>query len=174
MSFCNTFRLRLETHYNFSMKNYKRLIETPIGTLIAITDGVAIRVLDFADDTVEIESSKHPLLLQLSNELNEYFDGDRMSFTVPLAPDGTPFQQHVWEVLRAIPYGETISYAQEALLFGNPKATRAVANANGKNPIAILIPCHRVIASNGSLGGYSGGLWRKEFLLALEQKGLSF
>lgn len=143
-------------------------IYTPIGTLIAEFDDEAIISLDFTDRPHECEPSNHPLLVQLQIELAEYFAQKRQIFTLPLAPSGTPFQQKVWEILQTIPYGETISYAQEALLSGNPKATRAVANANGKNPISILIPCHRVIATGGGLGGYSGGVWRKEFLLRLE------
>lgn len=153
---------------------YSRLIVTPIGTLIATADEQAIIALDFTDEAPSIHHhTDHPLLLRLETELSEYFGGVRRDFTLPLAPEGTPFQQRVWDVLRTIPYGETISYGQEAILFGNPKATRAVANANGKNPISILIPCYRVIASGGRLGGYSGGLWRKEFLLELEKKALS-
>lgn len=151
------------------MKQYECLIETPIGTLIAVTDGEAITVLDFADDALDIEPSGHPLFLQLSNELEEYFSGKRTVFTLPLNPHGTMFQKEVWETLRTIAYGETLSYAAEAKRFGNPKAVRAVANANGRNPIAILIPCHRVIATGGGLGGYSGGVWKKEFLLELEK-----
>lgn len=146
-----------------------RLITTPIGTVIAECNDKAIISLDFTD-TPSINNSDHPILLQLEKELREYFVGKRTSFTLPLHPIGTPFQMSVWETLITIPYGKTISYAEEAKKFGNPKATRAVANANGKNPIAILIPCHRVIATGGGLGGYSGGLWRKEFLLALESR----
>jgi len=119
---------------------------------------------------VLVQNSDTPLLIRLEEELREYFEGKRKIFTLPLAPDGTPFQKKVWETLRIIPYGETISYAEEAKLFGNAKAVRAVASANGRNPISILIPCHRVIATGGGLGGYSGGLWRKEFLLAVEKK----
>lgn len=145
-------------------------IKTPIGTLLAVTDGSAIISLDFADDSVDGDSSDHPLLVQLSQELEEYFAGERSVFTLPLNPAGTLFQKQVWETLLTISYGSTISYAQEAQRFGNPKAIRAVANANGRNPIAILIPCHRVIATGGGLGGYSGGVWRKEFLLKLENK----
>ena len=89
---------------------------------------------------------------------------------MPLAPIGTPFQTNVWHTLEQIPYGETVSYAKESEMLGRPSAVRAVASANGKNPIAILIPCHRVIASNGGIGGYNGGIWRKEFLLELEAK----
>jgi methylated-DNA-[protein]-cysteine S-methyltransferase len=138
--------------------------------MIAVTDGEAITSLDFTDDASMIENTDHPLLLQLEKELGEYFVGERTSFSLPLNPTGTPFQKSIWETLRTIHYGETISYATEAKLFGNPKAVRAVANANGRNPIAILIPCHRVIATGGGLGGYSGGIEKKEFLLVLEKK----
>ncbi|MDD5117866.1 MAG: methylated-DNA--[protein]-cysteine S-methyltransferase [Sulfuricurvum sp.] len=145
-----------------------RLIKTPIGEMIAMTNGEVLTSLHFTYDAYIVHNSRHSLLLRLEEELHEYFDGKRQTFTLPLAAEGTAFQQKVWETLRSIPYGQTISYAQEAQQFGNPKAVRAVANANGKNPIAILIPCHRVIATGGGLGGYSGGLWRKEFLLQLE------
>ncbi|MCX6073117.1 MAG: methylated-DNA--[protein]-cysteine S-methyltransferase [Campylobacterales bacterium] len=147
-----------------------RIIDTPIGKMIAIADEKTITSLDFTDETHEGISSDNPLLLRLEEELREYFEGKQSTFTLPLSPNGTPFQKKVWETLCTIPYGGTISYATEAERFGNPKAVRAVANANGKNPIAILIPCHRVIATGGGLGGYSGGLWRKEFLLALEKE----
>jgi methylated-DNA-[protein]-cysteine S-methyltransferase len=146
-----------------------RLIKTPIGEMIAMTNGEVLTSLHFTYDAYIVHNSRHSLLLRLEDELHEYFDGKRQIFTLPLASEGTIFQQKVWETLRTIPYGQTISYAQEALQFGNPKAVRAVANANGKNPIAILNPCHRVIATGGGLGGYSGGLWRKEFLLELEK-----
>lgn len=145
------------------------IIDSPIGKIIATADEVGITSVDFLDDTTHIQNSDHPLLLRLEEELHEYFAGKRRFFTLPLSPNGTAFQQGVWEILRTIPYGETISYAAEAKLFGNPKAVRAVANANGRNPIAILIPCHRVIETGGGFGGYSGGLLRKEFLLALEK-----
>lgn len=152
------------------MKNYIRLIHTPIGKMIATADENAITSLDFTNESELIQNSDTPLLLQLEKELHEYFAGKRKVFTLPLSVQGTPFQKQVWETLLTIPYGTTISYAQEAEIFGNPKAVRAVANANGRNPIAILIPCHRVIASGGGLGGYSGGIDKKEFLLELEQK----
>jgi methylated-DNA-[protein]-cysteine S-methyltransferase len=150
---------------------YTRLITTPLGQMIASADEHAITSLDFGNTSVQ--NSDHPLLLRLEKELHEYFAGKRKTFTLPLNPHGTPFQKHVWETLLAIPYGATISYAQEAEQFGNPKAVRAVASANGRNPIAIVIPCHRVIASGGGLGGYSGGLEKKEFLLELEKKNLT-
>lgn len=154
------------------MKHYQRFIEIPVGRLIVICNNEAIISIYFTNDVSMNDNNDHPLLLQLEKELGEYFDGQRHNFTVPLNPEGTTFQKAVWKTLQNIPYGTSISYAEEAIRFGNPKAVRAVANANGKNPIAILIPCHRVIATGGGLGGYSGGLWRKEFLLALEKKSI--
>ena len=150
--------------------NLETMIDTPIGIMIATASENAITSLDFSDEILPTISSSHPLLLRLEKELNEYFLGKRQTFTLPLDPQGTPFQKGVWKTLLSISYGETISYAAEAIRFAQPKAVRAIANANGRNPIAILIPCHRVIASSGGLGGYSGGLWRKEFLLKLERK----
>ncbi|MDD5373664.1 MAG: methylated-DNA--[protein]-cysteine S-methyltransferase [Sulfurimonas sp.] len=151
--------------------SFVRIIATPIGTMIAEADNDVLTCLDFIDDlSVANENSNHTLLTQLEVELGEYFAKKRQIFTIPLSPSGTIFQKGVWDTLLKIPYGSTLSYADEAKIFGNPKATRAVANANSKNPISILIPCHRVISSNGSIGGYSGGLWRKEFLLSLEKE----
>lgn len=152
------------------MKYFSHIIDSPIGTMIATADDNAITSLDFADETVSVQNSDHPLLVRLEKELSEYFAGKRDHFTLPLNPAGTVFQKEVWKTLLTIPYGKTISYASEAERFGNPKATRAVANANGRNPIAILIPCHRVIATGGGLGGYSGGIEKKEFLLSLESE----
>lgn len=145
------------------------IIDSPMGKIIAAADGSGITSVDFFEGTSQVQNSDHPLLVRLEEELHEYFAGKRRVFTLPLSPNGTAFQRAVWETLRKIPYGETISYAAEAKLFGNPKAIRAVANANGRNPIAILIPCHRVIATGGGLGGYSGGIEKKAFLLALEK-----
>jgi len=154
--------MQSETIYDSS------IIETPIGTMIATADENAITSLDFTDEPISTQTSDNPLLIRLEGELLEYFTGERDHFTLPLNPHGTPFQKEVWKTLQTIPYGETISYAKEAQLFGNPKAIRAVASANGRNPIAILIPCHRVIASGGGIGGYSGGIEKKEILLKLE------
>ena len=106
------------------------------------------------------------------SQLRSYFAGEREEFDLPLAPEGTPFQQEVWRRLCEIPYGETISYGELARRIGNPQASRAVGLANGSNPIPIVIPCHRVIGSNGKLTGYGGGLPIKEKLLALERKQL--
>ncbi|WP_070380473.1 methylated-DNA--[protein]-cysteine S-methyltransferase [Rhodococcus sp. WMMA185] len=105
---------------------------------------------------------------EATTQLAEYFDGRRTEFTVPLAAGGTPFQRRVWDALRTIPYGETWTYGQLAEHVGSPAAVRAVGAANGKNPISIIVPCHRVVGSNGKLTGYAGGLERKRFLLERE------
>jgi len=110
------------------------------------------------------------ILAQATTELQEYFTGTRTVFTIPLAPRGTVFQQLVWHQLRQIPYGATCSYSDIAAAMGKPQAARAVGSANGKNPLCIIVPCHRVIAADGSLGGYSGGLELKLRLINLEQK----
>lgn len=109
-----------------------------------------------------------PLLVQAKAQLSEYFAGTRQEFTLPLSPKGTPFQQKVWAALQTIPYGQTRSYGEIARQIGSPKAARAVGMANHHNPIAILIPCHRVVGQNGALTGYAGGLERKKALLQLE------
>jgi O-6-methylguanine DNA methyltransferase len=121
-------------------------------------------------------NERHRLLLALRAQLEEYFGGTRRDFDVPLSPGGTPFQEQVWSVLRRIPYGRTWSYLDVAKSVGDAQATRAVGAANGANPIAIVIPCHRVINANGQLGGYGGGVWRKRILLDLElgQNSLAF
>jgi methylated-DNA-[protein]-cysteine S-methyltransferase len=117
-----------------------------------------------------VDAQTHTILSQATAELSAYFSGKKVDFRTPLAPAGTAFQQQVWAALIAIPYGQTISYLQLAQRLGDEKTIRAAASANGKNPIAILIPCHRVIGSDGSLTGYAGGLHRKVWLLALEGK----
>lgn len=142
---------------------------SPVGLLLISADEQGICGVDF-DVYGEIEEGSNPHIEQLKHELDAYFSGKLKRFSVPLHPKGTSFQQRVWGALQGIAYGQTISYSQEAELLNHPKATRAVANANGKNKIAIVIPCHRVIAKDGGIGGYSGGLWRKEYLLALEAK----
>ena len=131
-------------------------------------DDAIIRI-DYADDP---ETSDNPdkVIKQCISELNEYFSGERETFEVKIKPEthGTPFQKSVWEELRQIPYGETISYKVLAERISGSNYSRAVANANGKNPISIIIPCHRVIASNNTLGGYTGGLDKKKLLLSVE------
>jgi methylated-DNA-[protein]-cysteine S-methyltransferase len=106
---------------------------------------------------------------EVENQLTEYFDGTRTTFELPLTMLGTPFQQRVWTALQEIPYGETISYGELAEQLGNPKASRAVGLANGKNPVSIIVPCHRVVGSNGDLTGYGGGIERKRHLLDFER-----
>lgn len=165
------------------MSIFKQNIETPLGTLVACATEENLCLLQFSDnkklDAILKNISKHlqmemvekenALLKKLEIQLHEYFNGERKVFSIPLLLIGTDFQKSVWNVLQDIPYGKTISYQKQSTLLHNPKAVRAVANANGQNKIAILIPCHRVIGSNGSLTGYATGIWRKEKLLNLEQ-----
>ena len=143
-------------------------IETPLGVMRAEADENALVLLEF-DAAPVGESTSNAILEKIRAELTEYFAGKRNDFTVEMSPAGTEFQKRVWAELRRIPHGKTISYEELAHRIGKPTAQRAVAQANGANPICILIPCHRVIAKNGRLGGYSSGLERKRFLLGLER-----
>lgn len=156
-------------------------IDRPVGILVVGVTDAGVCLLEFRDRELletQIErvhgrvgppaAGSHPLLAQLRAELSEYFRGTRRDFSVPLLYRGTPFQLKVWNALRAIPYGETISYEELARRVGSPAGQRAVGHANGQNPVAIVIPCHRVVNKNGKHGGYGGGLWRKRFLLGLE------
>jgi methylated-DNA-[protein]-cysteine S-methyltransferase len=117
-----------------------------------------------------IEDHQHPMLLRVKKQLEQYFAGQRQQFDLPLDFKGTDFQQQVWQTLLTIPYGETRSYKEIAVQIGNEKAVRAVGAANGKNPISIIAPCHRVIGSSGALVGFAGGLDKKQILLNIEQK----
>jgi AraC family transcriptional regulator of adaptative response/methylated-DNA-[protein]-cysteine methyltransferase len=119
-------------------------------------------------------AGSHRLHAEVAAELDEYFLGSRREFTVPLVLNGTEFQQRVWNELLTIPYGTTRSYAEQAVRLGRPDAVRAVAQANGANRIAIIVPCHRVVGSDGQLTGYGGGLWRKQRLLDMERGALRF
>jgi methylated-DNA-[protein]-cysteine S-methyltransferase len=156
---------------------YFTRIESPLGPLLLAADDVGLRRIEFANgrsaflpDPAWKEDSSP--LEEVIRQLRAYFAGELDSFDLPLAPEGTPFQLKVWNLLCDIPYGETISYGELAHRIGNPKASRAVGLANGSNPIPIVIPCHRVIGSNGKLTGYGGGLPVKEKLLALERRQL--
>lgn len=144
----------------------------PIGTVwIAEEDGV-LRFLLFGNDTDRIKDfaeGETPLLKKAADQLDEYFSGTRKVFDLPLLMEGTGFQKSVWEALRTIPFGETRSYQDIAVLIGNPDAVRAVGMANNRNPIAIIVPCHRVIGKDGSMVGFGGGLPIKRFLLELEE-----
>lgn len=142
-------------------------IKTPLGVAKLTGDEKGIREIIILDN--ELESDTIPKELRVAAEqIREYFEGKRTTFTFKINPLGTEFQQKVWKVLLTIPYGKTISYSALSKKIGDVKAIRAVASANGKNPLWIVVPCHRVIGSNGSLTGYAGGLWRKKWLLEHE------
>lgn len=146
---------------------------TPIGTakIIGDNDGIqSISLLDNTTNTDLITPTKEleQCLIECVKQLHEYFDGNRTEFDLKLNPQGTEFQQKVWNELNNIPFNKTRTYLEQTKAIGDVKAIRAVASANGKNPIAIVIPCHRVIGSDGSLTGYAGGLWRKKWLLEHE------
>jgi len=128
-----------------------------------------INALAISLKTTVVEGENQHLTL-LERELRDYFSGKLETFTVALCPEGTTFQKQVWNALKAIPYGKTISYKEQALALKSPESVRAVAAANGKNSLLILLPCHRIIGSQGGLTGYKGGLWRKQYLLELESK----
>lgn len=159
-------------------------LHTPLGEMLAVFAPQGLCLLEFVGQTGvarELAALKRHLRLPLlwrhtaaadtlQSELNRYFDGSLRDFSLPLYPVGTAFQQQVWQQLAAIPYGSTISYAEQAARLGNPRAVRAVAAANGQNKISIILPCHRVIGSNGKLTGYAGGLARKQALLDLERR----
>jgi methylated-DNA-[protein]-cysteine S-methyltransferase len=146
---------------------------SPIGLLKISGTDEYITEISFEDKVERTDGRKKnlsPLLIQAIEELIQYFNGQRRHFDLPLNQPGTDFQKEVWNELMTIPYAKTISYLDLARLTGDSKATRAVANANGKNNICIIVPCHRVIGSNKELIGYSGGLWRKKWLLEHEVK----
>ena len=148
---------------------YAYSYQTPVGPVyIAETDG-AVTDLCF-HPVINADLKETPLIRRAFNQLSEYFDGRRQAFDLPLKPAGTPFQNAVWTALTDIPYGQTCAYRDIAAAAGNPKACRAVGMANNKNPIAIIIPCHRVIGADGRLVGYGSGLDIKRALLALEAK----
>ena len=161
---------------------YLARIETPLGAMLAAASDDALRLLEFTDRRmletqltrlertgVVLVPGANDVIARTRAELDAYFRGELKEFTVPLDPAGTPFQREVWHELRRIAYGETRSYGAQALAIGRKDAVRAVARANGDNPIAIIVPCHRVVGSDGALTGYGGGLWRKQRLLDLER-----
>lgn len=142
---------------------------TPLGPMTVASDGTAVTHVLFGTHVLEGRAAPTELTNRTANELQEYLAGKRTAFDIPLAPAGTDFQRAVWKALQNIPYGQTRSYADIAAVVGNPKATRAVGSANNRNPIAVLIPCHRVVGANGKLTGYAGGLALKQRLLDLER-----
>lgn len=155
------------------MNRYASILDTPIGllTLVVNDDGALVRCT-FAEDAWPVDATRDDdRCAAVAAQLTEYFAGTRQSFDLPLAFEGTEFQRAVWTALLDIPYGTTTTYAELARRIGRPAAVRAVGAANGANPIPIIVPCHRVIGSNGTLTGYGGGLPRKQQLLALETRG---
>lgn len=150
------------------------LLDTPVGPLRIVSDGAAISEIHFVDAK---DAGAYPLgpsarddaAALVTDELRRYFEGSLRRFTVPVNPHGTTFQRAVWDLLTQIPYGETTTYGELARRLGDEKKTRAVGAANGRNPIAIVVPCHRVIGADGALTGFAGGLDRKAALLAHEQ-----
>lgn len=153
------------------MKTYYDLLPSPLGDLLMTSDGESLTGLAFDARPTATMVADRAALKRYANELRAYLAGELTAFAMPLHQRGTPFQERVWSELQAIPYGETISYAELARRIGQPTAARAVGSANGKNHIAIIVPCHRVIAADGRIGGYGGELWRKEWLLKLEGVG---
>ncbi len=145
-------------------------IDSPIGRLQLFSDGNHLTAIHFPEQHSGAADCARPdsVLTAARTQLEEYFSGRRKHFTLPLAAGGTPFQQSVWRALAAIPWGEVRSYRDIALAIGRPSAVRAVGAANGRNPLPIVVPCHRVIGANGSLTGFAGGLPRKRQLLTLE------
>lgn len=164
-------------------KLLSRTADSPLGTVVAVVDDAGLRLLEFHDrrhidvamdrltSTLRpIVPGNSPLLDRTLRQLDEYFAGTRRVFDLPLSPIGTPFRLRVWDALRKIPFGRTISYGELARRMGDVAATRAVAQANGQNFISIVIPCHRVIGADGTLTGYGGGLERKRWLLQHEAR----
>ena len=148
-------------------------LETPLGILEISGSEKGIRSVSFLDAMEVGRSEEVPKPLQVClQQLQEYFEGRRTEFSLPLDPEGTEFQKRVWNRLLEIPFGETLTYGEQSAELGDVKAIRAVAAANGRNPLAIIIPCHRVIGADGSLTGYAGGLWRKKWLLDHENPSL--
>ena len=147
-------------------------IDSPVGELLLVAEGSVLREVRFEGERAHVPSrewrSGGRVVARAERQLEEYFAGERRAFDLPLGPVGTPFQRRVWAALERIPYGETISYGELARRVGNPSASRAVGAANGRNPIPIVIPCHRVIGSTGKLTGFGGGLDVKRALLDLE------
>lgn len=149
-------------------------IESPVGPLLVAAGDNGLHAIAFPDNRHPVrrdddwQEGDHPMLRRARKQLDAYFSGTLRAFDLPLAPRGTEFQRTVWSTLASIPYGETISYAQLASRVGRPAASRAVGAANGRNPLPIVLPCHRVIGTDGALVGFGGGLPVKEFLLRLE------
>jgi methylated-DNA-[protein]-cysteine S-methyltransferase len=154
-----------------------KIIESPVGQLKLVASDKGLVAILWENDSPRrvrlselVANEQQPVLVETERQLGEYFAGKRKTFSIALDMRGTRFQKNVWEALLAIPFGETRSYGQLAKQLGNPRATRAVGAANGRNPVSIIVPCHRVIGSSGKLTGFAGGLETKAHLLSLEDK----
>ena len=158
------------------MKALHHVIDSPVGPLELVVDDLGVRAIHFvtsravtADRVTEGDPPEHDVLQRLVTQLHDYFAGTRQQFDLPLLPErGTPFQRAVWKALQSIPYGETWSYSELAAKVGRPAAVRAVGQANGANPLPIVVPCHRVIGRDGTLTGFGGGVEVKRLLLSIE------
>ena len=158
--------------------NYRKIsLPSPVNTVYVVADEKRLRGISFVNNwdkarkrLGEMTPGDNPVIEQTIQQLQQYVDGRRTSFDLPLSMQGTEFQEKSWQFLLSIPYGETRSYAEQAASIGTPKAVRAVGSANGRNPIPIVVPCHRVIGQSGQLAGYGGGLAIKEYLLTLERR----
>jgi methylated-DNA-[protein]-cysteine S-methyltransferase len=144
------------------------IIKTPIGFAVIKGDKNGVASISVSDEKLEVSTEVPESLKDAAQQLGAYFENSQTGFNLKLNPQGTPFQKQVWKALQEIPFGTTTSYLQLSRKLGDEKAIRAVAAANGKNPLWIVIPCHRVIGTDGSLTGYSGGIWRKKWLLEYE------
>ena len=151
------------------MRNrFIRYLDSPIGYIEIVGSADAVREVNFVEEKRRIDMPSNQVVDKAVSQIKEYLDGGRKEFTIPLELEGTEFQQKVWQALLRVGYGKTVSYKYIAEAVGNPKAVRAVGVANSRNPVAIIVPCHRIIGSNGSLTGYASGIWRKEWLLRHE------
>jgi methylated-DNA-[protein]-cysteine S-methyltransferase len=158
-------------------RRYRTTMPSPVGELTLVADDAALRLISFPSEAgtardataIDVAAGDHPVLALATRQLEEYFAGTRVEFDIPLAPEGTPFQQQAWSVLRSIPFGATISYGEQAAQLGDRRRARAVGAANGRNPIPIVVPCHRVVGANGHLTGFGGGIGAKAWLLDHER-----
>lgn len=162
---------------------FRTTMSSPVGELTLVADDAALRqilfppgmhpsrdpLIDVECEVTDVGNDDHPVLALATRQLEEYFTGARTEFDVPLAPEGTPFQLQAWSVLRSIPFGSTMSYGEQAAELGDRRRARAVGAANGRNPIPIIVPCHRVVGSNGHLTGFGGGIDAKAWLLDHER-----
>jgi methylated-DNA-[protein]-cysteine S-methyltransferase len=158
------------------MNTYFQQIKSPVGLLTLIADQTSLLAVQWEVQSLKrpptaLEAQDHPVLIEAEKQLSEYFAGTRKDFDLPLKLTGTPFQNNVWRQLQKIPFGVTQTYGELAKKIGNTNASRAVGAANGKNPLSIIVPCHRVIGKTGELTGFAGGLRAKEFLLNWEATG---